>query len=147
MVVHKAVSLPNQLARLWQSYCLNTKTSTECWRSNTRTTKTETSLFLNLNFFYFFLFFFFLFSLSKCLSCSLLVSTPSLPVDFFDSLFFSFSFFYFFFFFLILSWFHYFHYGKLANTKLHTDQGQKQHQVEWWEDKKGMETNLPQKIN
>jgi hypothetical protein len=36
---------------------------------------------------------------------------------------------------------------KLANTKLHTDQGQKQYQVERWEDEKGMETILPQKIN
>jgi hypothetical protein len=34
-----------------------------------------------------------------------------------------------------------------ANTKLPTDQGQKQHQVERWEDEKRMETILPPKIN
>jgi phosphotransferase system glucose/maltose/N-acetylglucosamine-specific IIC component len=47
------------------------------------------------------------------------------PVDFFGSPFFSF-----FFFFLFLSWFCKFYYCKLANTKSHMDQGQKQYQVE-----------------
>jgi hypothetical protein len=45
------VSLPNHLARLRQSLCLNINTRTGCWRSNTRATKTETLLFLNLEFF------------------------------------------------------------------------------------------------
>jgi hypothetical protein len=46
-------------------------------RRNTRTTKIEILLFLNLEFFFF--------SLSVCLSCSMFVYTPSLPVYFFGS--------------------------------------------------------------
>jgi hypothetical protein len=53
----------------------------------------------------------------------------------------------FFFFFLFPSCFCWFYYCKLANTKLHIDQGQKQYQEEWQEDKKGMETILSPKIN
>jgi hypothetical protein len=33
----KKKTLPNHLVRLQQSFCLNTNTSTGCWRSNTRT--------------------------------------------------------------------------------------------------------------
>jgi hypothetical protein len=68
----KLPSLPNHLARLRQSFCLNTNTRTWCWRRNTRTTKTEILLFLNLEFFYVF------------------VCLPPLPVDFFGFLFFFF---------------------------------------------------------
>jgi hypothetical protein len=39
-----------------------------------------------------------------------------------------------------------FYYCKLANTKLHIDQGKKQYEVELWEDEKGMETILSPKI-
>jgi hypothetical protein len=63
----------------------------QAW-SNTETTKTEIPFFLNLGFF----FLSSSFSLSV-LSCSLCVSPPSLPVDFFGSAFFSFSFFFSFF--------------------------------------------------
>jgi hypothetical protein len=54
----KMASLPNHLAWLRQSFCLNTNTRIGCWRSNTRTSKTEILLLLNLEFFYVFLFFF-----------------------------------------------------------------------------------------
>jgi hypothetical protein len=42
--------LHNHLAKLRQSFCLNTNTRTGCWRINTRTNKTEILLFLNLEF-------------------------------------------------------------------------------------------------
>jgi hypothetical protein len=45
--------LPNNLVRLWQSFCLNTNTRTRCWKSSSRTTKTEILLFLNLEFYFF----------------------------------------------------------------------------------------------
>jgi hypothetical protein len=130
IAVHKAVSWLNHLVRLWQSYCLNTSTRTGCWRSNTRTTKTKTSLFLNLEFFFclfsFFFCFFFLF-LSACLVHCWLVHNHSMLIF----LVFYFFFFHFFLFLLLfLSWSHYFYYCKFTNTKLHTEQGQKQHQVE-----------------
>jgi hypothetical protein len=138
IVIHKAMSWHNHLARQQQNFCLNTNTRTGCWRNNARTTKTETSLFLNLGFFPFFFFLF----LCKCLFSSVLLSIPPHPVDFFGSLLFSF-----FFFLLFLSWYHYFYHCKSANTKLNTGQGWKQHHVEWWEDKKGMETILQPNIN
>jgi hypothetical protein len=59
----KLVRLPNHLARLRQSFCLNNNTRTWCRRSNTRTTKTEILLFLNLQFF----------SVFVCLICLLFV--------------------------------------------------------------------------
>jgi hypothetical protein len=124
----KLGSLPNHLARLRQSFCLNSNTRTGCWKSNTKTTKTEMLLFLNLEFFLCVcLFVLFPVCLSTTSPCWLLWFT-----------FFFFSFFLYFVNFTIV---------KLANTKLHTDQGQKQHQVEQWEDEKRMETILPQKIN
>jgi hypothetical protein len=47
----KKQTLPNHLARLQQSFCLNTNTRTGCGRRNTRTqTKTEILLFPNLEF-------------------------------------------------------------------------------------------------
>jgi hypothetical protein len=70
-----------------------------------------------------------------CLFVFFPICPPLLHDDFFGSLFF-----FLFFFFLSL-----FYYCKLANTKLHTDQGKKQHQVKQWEDEKEMETILPQK--
>jgi hypothetical protein len=53
--------LPNHLARLRQSFCLNTHTRAGCWRSNTRTTRTEILLFLNLELFCYFVSLFVLF--------------------------------------------------------------------------------------
>jgi hypothetical protein len=58
----QAVFWSKHLARLWQSYCLNTNTRAGCWWRNTRTTKTEIPLLLKLEFF-----FSFPFSLSACL--------------------------------------------------------------------------------
>jgi hypothetical protein len=46
----KLARLPNHLARLRQSFCLNTNTRTGSWRSKTRTNNTEILLFLNLEF-------------------------------------------------------------------------------------------------
>jgi hypothetical protein len=46
------MSLPNHLARIRQSFYLNTNTRTGCWKSSTRTTKTAILLFLNLEFFF-----------------------------------------------------------------------------------------------
>jgi hypothetical protein len=66
-----------------------------------------------------------------CFSCLLFDCPPSLSVDCFGSPFFlsfSFSFFSFFLGFV--------YYCKLANIKLHIDQGQKHYQVEWWEDER-----------
>jgi hypothetical protein len=60
-------------------------------------------LFLNLEFF------------CVCLFCTLFICPPPLPVDFFGS---HFCFFF-------LSLFCQFYYCKLANTKLHTDQGER----------------------
>jgi hypothetical protein len=79
------VRLPNNLAKLRQSFCLNTNTRTGYWKSNTRKTKTEILLLLNLEFF-----------LYVCLFSSLFVCPQPLPVDFFGSLFFFFFFFSFF---------------------------------------------------
>jgi hypothetical protein len=56
--------LHNHLAKLRQSFCLNTNTRTGCWRINTRTNKTEILLFLNLEFLCVFV----------CLLCFLFVS-------------------------------------------------------------------------
>jgi hypothetical protein len=118
----KQASLPNHLVRLRQSFCLNTNTKTGCWKSNTRTTKTKILLFKILEFLFF-----------------LCVCPPHLLVDFFGFLYLFFFFFFFLSFFLC---FVSFTIVKLANTKLRTNQEQKQHQVEWWENKKGMETTV-----
>jgi hypothetical protein len=74
---NKLANLPNHLARLRQSFCLNTNTKTGCWRSNTRTTNTEILLFLNLECFYAFV----------CLFSSLFGCPEPLSVDFFGFLF------------------------------------------------------------
>jgi hypothetical protein len=104
----KLVIHPNHLMRLRHNFCLNNNTRTACWRCNTRTNKNAILLFLNLEFFY-----------------VLVCFVPCLFVHQSTCWFLGFSFFLFFSLFLLLSLFCEICYCKLTDTKLQTDQGQR----------------------
>jgi hypothetical protein len=65
----KTASLSDHLVRLRQSFCLNMKTRTGCWKSKTRTAKTEILLLLNVEFFFVCVFVLFPIGLSPDSTC------------------------------------------------------------------------------